>query len=374
MERMRLILLAILVVAGALLGLRFLSPTVAPDLTAQSADTAASSLAPGGLRDRKLPAGRVAISGGEREEQKAPPAVPPPGEERRGVRGGSSGPTTSGGSAELIAGVERRRGVLGAAQNSGGFGAADDAAVGGLTDLALAGRSAAVPPSAKGREENLPPADINKRQTLEFVDAPKPGGSDDVLLSIPFKGAVDAEVGGGAIASDGLVSHGGQVEFPDNAQLSFPVGNNVNSEAGTISFEFRPEWAGGDDTNNSLVQIRDEHTWENSLGIVNNFGNLRFVIHDSSGVERNVGMEIHDWPAGEQQQITATWNATTMSLYVNGSLVGQAELANPINFGSTTPIHIGSDFPGSAYSGAGGTISNFTVYGRALGADEVASR
>ena len=59
---------------------------------------------------------------------------------------------------------------------------------------------------------------------------------------------------------------------------------------------------------------------------------------------------------------------------MNGELVGTAPLANPINFNSTTPVHIGSDFPNTTYSGAAGTIRNFTVYGRALGADEIATR
>ena len=372
MERMQLILLAILVLAGSLLGLRLLTPAATPDLGQTSSDSAGSVLGPGGLRDRKLPAGRVAISGGgEREGDKPPPGVPPPGEERRGgSRVGGSG--ASGGSAELIAGVERRRGVLGAAQSSSGFGSAADAPAGGLPDAALAGRMAAIPP-AKGREANLPPVEQNQRQTLEFVDDPKPGGGD-ILLSIPFKGEVDAEVGGGSISSDGLVSHGGEVEFTDDAQLSFPVGNNINSSAGTISFEIRPQWGGGDETNNSLVQIRDEHIWENSLGIVKNFNNLRFVVHDSAGVEYNIGMEINDWPPGERQQIAATWNDSSLALYVNGQLVGQSQLGHPINFGEATPVHIGSDFPNSSYVGAGGTIRNFTVYGRALGADEIASR
>jgi hypothetical protein len=178
-------------------------------------------------------------------------------------------------------------------------------------------------------------------------------------------------VGGGAFQTDGLVSGDGQVEFPEEAQFSFPAGSNVNSEAGTISFEVRPQWAGADETDNSFVQIRHEHVWENTLSIVKNNGALRFIIHDSFGVESNVNIPITDWSAGEPRQVTATWDGGGMALYVDGALVGQTPLNNPLNFTDSTPIHIGSDFPGSAYVGAGGWISDFTVYGRALGGEEI---
>jgi hypothetical protein len=376
MERTHVILLAILVVAGTLLGLRLLSPASTQDLSASTAGGAV--VGPNGLRDRKLAPGRVAMSGGgERDEQKAPPVAPPPAEERRGVRKGSAGANSSGGgAADVVSGVARRRDVLAAAQARAGGDAAGET-VGELADPALAGRTGAVAPS-NGRAQNLPPAgDPNKRQTLEFVDDNnKPPGGSDVLLSLPFNGEVKPEVGGGPISSDGLVSHGGEVEFTENAQLTFPVGDNVKSSAGTISFDIKPTWDGGDETNNSLVQIRDEHVWENSLEIVKNYGNLRFILRDSSGVEHNLGMEIPDWAPGESRRVDATWSEDppAMALYVNGQLVGEMPLAHPINFSPTTPIHIGSDFPNTAYSGAGGTISNFTVFGRALGAQEIAGR
>jgi hypothetical protein len=100
--------------------------------------------------------------------------------------------------------------------------------------------------------------------------APKPDDpAHEVLLSIPLRGAVEPEQGAGPPPqTSGLVMNGGQVEFTEDAQYSLPAGGNVNSGAGTISFTIEPNWAGTDDSNNSLLQIRDEHTWENSLGIV----------------------------------------------------------------------------------------------------------
>jgi hypothetical protein len=370
MERVNIVVLMSLAAALGLVGLRLVSPTAAPDLTMVPSDSTGNGFGPAGLRDRRLPPGQVGLSGGREGEKPGPHVPPPPGEERPPAAG--KGITSaSGASADLIAGVERRRAVLDAAHASGSAGSATTGADGWRENVEAA-RTGAVPPvHASGHDVNLPPADENKRHTFDFVEPPKEGTKDDVLLSLPLKGEVAPEVGGGAIQADGLVSKGGQIEFPDNAQLSFPVGNNVNSKAGTISFEVQPQWAGADQTNNALVSIRDEHVWENSLSIVKNYDALRFIIIDSGGAERNVNVPIGDWQAGEPRSVTATWDESTMTLFINGQEVGQNTLPNPLSFNTTTPIHIGSDFPGGQYVGASGTISNFTVYSRALAANEL---
>jgi hypothetical protein len=36
-----------------------------------------------------------------------------------------------------------------------------------------------------------------------------------------------------------------------------------------------------------------------------------------------------------------------MTLSVDGAEVGASPLPNPVRFGDTTPMHVGSDFPGS---------------------------
>ena len=371
MERENIVVLASLVAALALLGLRLFAPDVVPDLTVASADAGRFAFGPDGVRDRKLPPSHIAMYAGGRNAEKPPRGVPPPpGEERRGSRGGS---VAGAAAAEVIPATARGYGAL--EQERRHRFDAFDPPEGELSSSLFGGRTAAVSPPAHASSASLPEANPNKLNTFEFVDnAPKNAGGADVLLSIPFNGDLKAVVGGGPIQATGLVSTGNQVEFPDDAQLSFPVGNNVNSKAGTISFEVQPQWAGSDQTDNSLVQIRDEHIWENTLEIVKNFSSLRYIIIDSGGVESNVNIPIDDWSAGEQHHLAATWDESSMALYVNGQMVGENALAHPLDFSPTTPIHIGSDFPDASYAGAGGTISDFTVYGRALGADEIASR
>jgi hypothetical protein len=46
--------------------------------------------------------------------------------------------------------------------------------------------------------------------------------------------------------------------------------------------------------------------------------------------------------------------------------VGSSPLPNPVRFGDTTPMHIGSDFPGSTYRGATARIGDLTVRSTSL--------
>jgi hypothetical protein len=194
------------------------------------------------------------------------------------------------------------------------------------------------------------------------VDNRPDGAAPEVLLSIPLRGAVEPDRGAGPPPqTSGLVTNGGQVEFTEDAQYTLPASGNVNSAAGTISFAIEPNWAGADDSNNSLLQIRDENQWENSLGIVKNYNSLRYVIRDEQGVESNVNVYIDEWQPNERHLVTATWDDQRMTLSIDGAQVGESPLPNPLRFGETTPMHIGSDFPGGTYSGANARISDLTV-------------
>jgi hypothetical protein len=358
MERVNVVVLASLAAALTLLGIRLLSDRAGPNFLTRPADASSGPLfGPGAASDRRLPRSRIAMHGGLPGERGQPPRMPTPGaEKRRESRTGASDSST-----DLIAGVERRRDILRGAYrdefDAGELPGRDD------PDL-LAGRSAAVPRGASQ------PQQPNQPDVVEPEPQPEPGGAD-VLMRIPFNGSIDAEVGGGTWQAEGLVTGDGMVEFPEDGRLSFPSSGNVHSDSGTIAFDVQPRWSGTDESNNSLVQIRNEHIWENTLSIVKNFDSLRFIIIDSSGVESNVNIPIGDWTAGEMRSLTATWNHNSMALYVDGILVGQNSLPSPLNFSDTAPMYIGSDFPGSTYAGAGGTIRDFVVYGRALGADEV---
>jgi len=367
MERVNVVVLAVVAAALAMFGLRLWTNASAPEAAA-CPGTLAFFRPAGGVHDRRLPPSRFALYGRRREVPRPQQPGAPPPEERREVRTGSIPGAPA---VELIAGVERRRAVFDAAR-AGGVVIAS-VSTGEVVDGGMGSRIGVIPAAAAAQSVTSSPVDTNKVHTLEFVDEPKPDVGAEVLLSIPFDGSVDPKVGGGPISAEGLVSDNGAVEFPPDAQLSFPAGHNVRGNAGSIAFDITPEWAGADPSDNSMVQIRRDNVWENTLGIEKNLDSLRFIIIDSVGVERNVNIPIDDWPAGEERQLTATWNRSTMALYVDGQLVGQNTLDHPFDVTPTTPIHIGSDFEGSSFAGAGGAIRDFTIYGRALNAQEVAA-
>ncbi len=318
---------------------------------------------------------RGSVVDAPREDAGRRPHDAPMGALPRGPRSGDGGSAGAGGGGDRRGAAPKPEGVVGVRPEprrawEGGTGAdrerdADFAP----PDVDSAG---SVPVGASGAapREVAPPvaghqpgavAAADQAETVAEADR-KPDADPDVLLSIPLRGAVEPDAASGPPPqTSGLVMHGGEVEFTEDAQYTLPSGGNVNSDAGTISFAIEPNWTGDDDSNNSLLQIRDEHRWENSLGIVKNFNSLRYIIHDELGVETNVNVYIDQWQPNERHVVTATWDDTRMTLSVDGEQVGESPLPNPVRFGDSTPMHVGSDFPGSSYRGANARISDLTV-------------
>lgn len=348
--------LAVLVAALALFGVGYV---VDGSTTPLRGDGVVGSTFGDGARDRVDIANREwETRRGNRSGSGGPAG---PGREKRDRADSDDGPT---GTVEVVGGSRRGGSGLGYS----GSDAEEDALAGGISSDLLAARTGTLPRAGGGIE--APPRHSSDPADEPVPEEPQrdPGG---VLLSIPLKGSVDPEQGGGPTQADGVVVDGDAVLFTDQAQYTLPAGGHVDGSMGTISFDIQPNWAGGDETNNSLLQIRDEHTWENNLQIVKNYDALRFIIIDSQGFETNVNVYITDWQANQRRGLTVTWGEALMTMYLDGQQVGQATLPNDVHFSDATPIHVGSDFPGSQYSGANARISNLTIYGRTLGAGEI---
>ena len=353
MERVQVIALAVLLSALALFGAGVLADRHGQRLSDGS--RLAGALVDG--------ARGVPLWGSERETRRGAradqPGVPP-SEPRRGRRG-SDGATVVGAEDDLIPAGGRRTVRLGG-------GSADEALGGdGLREQLAAARAGTLP-RAGGASEPV-------HHEPEAVDADPPEerqpDAGGVLLSIPLRGSLDPEQGGSPVEADGVVVDRDAADFTEDAQYTLPAGGNVDGAKGNIAVHVEPHWAGSDEINNSLLQIRDEHQWENALAIVKNYNSLRFIIIDSAGVETNVNIYIDTWQPNESHRVTATWGDEQMALYVDGQQVGQSTLPNTLAFRDSTPIHVGSDFPGSQYRGANGRISNLTIYGRPLAQGEI---
>lgn len=155
---------------------------------------------------------------------------------------------------------------------------------------------------------------------------------------------------------------GDGIKFTDGSQLTFAQAGGATGEAGTISFDVEPEWRGGDATDNSLVQIRDENEWANRLQLVKNGRFLRFILADSTGREADISVPIDEWEPGNSHSVTASWGDGQTSLYIDGRLAGSNTYEGDFNISPTTPLHLGSDYRSSDYGGANATIRGFTLF------------
>jgi hypothetical protein len=195
----------------------------------------------------------------------------------------------------------------------------------------------------------------------------------EVLLSLPLDTSVEAEdsTQPQAAQSVDVSDEGVGIEFGEDAVLAFPDAGNVRGDAGSISFEIEPKWAGGDETNNALVRIQNNNQFENRMELVKNGRYLRFIFTDNTGREADISVPIDVWTPGERHTITATWGEALTSLYIDGKLAGQNTYQGELLIPPSTPMYIGS--AGGNYRGASAVLQNFKVYGRPLGSDEVAS-
>jgi hypothetical protein len=374
MSRVSLLACAVLGLAGAA-GLTYLTlggrtPEAKPNLLRPQPRAAEPMQQAAGLWSRDAVTGKAGAPQGPGS------GAPPPGD--RGPAGVGT-ERKQGGGAFTIPGGRR----LPRAATSGGRVAAEP---GGVAGGGAGASAAAAPSAAEGlasaeRARHLPDAAEHAKRVLDPAAAQAESQNSDrvaelekeeVLLSLPLRGDAEPEIGDPPLTAEGLVVNGGDVEFSDQGVLHFPAGGNVNGEAGTLSFEIAPKWAGSDPTNHSFVQIlQGEHTWENRMALVKNIDSLRFIMIDNTGVERNVGMPIPDWEPGAPHRITATWGDALMTLYVDGNQVGQTTYQGALEVSPGSPVYIGYNNPASDYRGPGGTIRDFKIWGRALGAEEI---
>jgi hypothetical protein len=229
--------------------------------------------------------------------------------------------------------IERRRpNGLGNAADAGGRRANDNSEI---VDF-LGSRSS----GADSQATESPAEDV----ALEVFTA------EDSAKAVYKEGVFEPDDGG-----DGL-------KFSEHAQLTFAQAGGANGEAGTITFDVEPDWAGSDATDNSLVQIRAENQWENRLQLVKNGRYLRFILSDSLGREADISVPIDEWIPGESHSVTASWGDGRTSLFLDGRLAGSNTYDGGFDIGPDTPLYLGSDFRNSDYGGAQATIRGFTVF------------
>jgi hypothetical protein len=306
-----------------------------------------------GSRDRLAAGGRVSRFGSEG------PRIGSVGAAGRG-----SAETATGGSradrGRVGTGVGSRSGMR-SAEEVGRAGSASNA-IGGDRPSATSGTSRSDRLDAlAGKEAAVDPF----YEAKDLDDDP----TDDIVLEVANK--VDAE--GKAEVLDGVAESddGEWLEVGEDAQMAFRDMGNLNPASGTVSLDIVPNWNGADLTDNSLMQIREPHKWENRMQLVKNGQFLRFIFTDNTGFEADISHRIDNWVEGDAHRVTATWDNGVTTLYVDGRRVGTNSYPGALEYAIRPDMYLGSDLPnGGSYGGANAKLKA-KLYDSAKGPDDI---
>lgn len=356
MERGNVVVIAIVVAALALFGLRFFGSD--PEVDELAGLSPRERVARLGAQ-RSGEGGALGDSRGAVDGRSGGSSRPGAGGSRSGSYGpggGAAGSGGAGGSAGTVYGAGGSGG--GSVGTSGSSRAGGAGGSGSIASLDSRGR---VAPQAERREnlvESLgsrPPTQSDLDQPVQPVD-----DGDDVALKVNSQTDIVDQQGQQLEVED--ADDGAQgIEIPEDGRVEFPNAGNASGDGGTISFKITPEWSGADQTDNALVQIRQEHEWNNRLELVKNGEFLRFIITDDTGREADISARISNWESLQEHEIRASWGEGKTTLYIDGQVVGQNQYQGNLRFREGTPMFLGADWRGSNYNGAAGKIGDFTL-------------
>jgi len=370
MERGNILFIAVIAAALGFFALRFVSgsPTTTRSETARphAALDGHGGLGTPGHGERRGSFGRVDRPGRTGAARNSVEGT----QFARDGRSGGRGVSRPGrGSAQSILGTDVSRGGSFGTSSSrriiggtGGVGIVDTHRDGGLGGSVGSGR--------QGREDLVQAlAEQPPTANTLFGNGPEDASDEDVVLKVDSTEDTAKATESTDVREPRYGENG--VELTPDSVLAFPDAGNVKGDAGTISLDFTNNWAGADESNNTLIQIREPNQWNDRFELVKNGKYLRFIITDNSGVERDISYMIDSWAPGERHQVTPTWGDGEMRLYVDGNLVGRNSYPGSLEIRPGTPMQLGSAF--ANYKGFDGVIHKTTVWGQAKTGDEVAS-
>jgi hypothetical protein len=370
MERGNILLIAVIAAALGFVALRFLPESS----SLSSTQSGRAHLGRGGRLTGDDSGDQGRLSGPGSVEAEGRGGLSPDRSERgriaRGEREGGRDVSHAGrGSAQVVPGSEGSRSDSVGTSASGRYDLGGPGGASIVDSLRERGASGRLGAAQHGRSElvetlaSQPPT----RGSLLDDQPPEVKNGEDVVLNVTSTDDTQAaqqnvDVNKPKYGDDGI-------ELTPNSVLAFPDAGNVNGDAGTISVDFTNNWAGADESNNTLVQIREPNQWNDRFELVRNGKYLRFIITDNTGVERDISYNVDSWAPGERHQVTPTWGNGEMQLYVDGSLVGSNTYPGTLEIRAGTPMNLGSEFAG--YSGFNGVIHSTTVYGSKKTADQI---
>ena len=251
-------------------------------------------------------------------------------------------------------GVDVARG--GGARAGGGVGSAVGGGreTGGVGSVGGAGGGAIGGPKVQQKDSLV---EFLGSQPPTTSDLANPEAAEDVALKIDKIDDIDHQGGEGRNVEE--AEDGDGIKITDETAIQFP--NNVDPNSATFSFTLKPDWAGSDQSDNALLQLRGQHEWSNRIELVKNGEFLRFIVTDNTGREADISVRITDWPQGQEHEIRAGYNNGETFLYVDNRQVGSNRYTGELMFQQGVPIQVGGDWPGSNYQPANATFRNFTI-------------
>lgn len=156
-------------------------------------------------------------------------------------------------------------------------------------------------------------------------------------------------------------------QYMTNEPVDLPDSDKLSRDAGSVNFWLEPGWEGDNQDDADFIDLGD-----GGLRVVKNVNYLRFEYIDANGVEGGVGVEITDWKVGEARQVTATWDGSSINLYVDGKLVSQRPNPGLQRSDDPGPVIIGSAYPPDRPI-APGVLSQVQLFNRPLFPSEIGS-
>ena len=181
-------------------------------------------------------------------------------------------------------------------------------------------------------------------------------------LVLRFENNVDGEQGevGHASGVAFVFGQAGQgVLINGNDTLWYETANNLAREGGTIEFWLKPTWNGNDGQTHTFFELGDTANWFNRMLITkDDLNNFRFLLW-SPTQEYGVGSNVGHWTAGEWHHVKVTWDATSLTLYLDGVLKERQDgIELPANLAER--MYVGSRSGGNEQANA--VLDDFIVY------------
>jgi YVTN family beta-propeller protein len=162
------------------------------------------------------------------------------------------------------------------------------------------------------------------------------------LLLLHWNGSYEGAQGeagtpSGTTFEAGKYDQGVTIDAADT--LTYGTAGNLARSQGAIEFWLRPSWNGGDYVSHTFFEVGDG--WFNRIRIMKDgANNLQFIVWDAD-TEYRVAYNVAYWQAGEWHHVAATWEGTSITLFVDGQQRDRSDAASPPETLANT-IHIGS--------------------------------